>query len=75
MLHLHTFVILTTAVAAYPSQVDQDSIQVKFSEDTREGFFGYSVANLSWQRRPGTGSHDVQCHAICCTLFTVDTKS
>ena len=48
--NLHT---TTTAVAAYPSQVNQTSIQVEFSEDIRDGFFGYAVANLSWEAPPG----------------------
>ena len=47
--NLHTI----TAVAAYPSQVNQSTIQVEFSEDTRNGFFGYAVANLSWEASPG----------------------
>ena len=57
--------IITTAVAAYPSQVNQSSIQVEFSEDTRDGFFGYSVANLSWESPPGTHITDYLPHAYC----------
>lgn len=48
--NLHT----VTAVTAYPSQVNHSRIHVEFSEDTRNGFFGYAVANLSWEAPPGT---------------------
>ena len=48
------FLSLLHTVAAYPAQVNQTSIGVEFSEDTRNGFFGYAVANLSWEASPGT---------------------
>ena len=35
-------------VGGYPSKVDQGTMRVDYTEDLRDGFFGYSIANLSW---------------------------
>lgn len=61
----------TTAVAAYPSQVNQTSIQVEFSEDTRDGFFGYAVANLSWEASPGIIHNSETCFVHASQLLFV----
>lgn len=55
------FLSLLHTVAAYPAQVNQTSIGVEFSEDTRNGFFGYAVANLSWEASPGVYCTFTQC--------------
>ena len=36
-----------------PSQVNRGSIRVSYTEDLREGYRGYSVANISWSRPEG----------------------
>ena len=34
--------------------MSQDTISISYSEDTRDGYLGYAVANISWERPQGT---------------------
>lgn len=40
-----------------PSQVSEGSIHVSYTEDLREGYLGYSVANVSWSRPEGDNNN------------------
>ena len=41
-------------VGGWPTQVDQDSIRIQYTEDKRQEFLGYSVANISWNKPEST---------------------
>ncbi len=46
--------LLAAPVSGFPGQVDASSIAVYYSEDSRPDFLGYAVANITWERPPGT---------------------
>ena len=48
-----TLFYLYLTVGGRPSQVNRGSIRVSYTEDLREGYRGYSVANISWNKPEG----------------------
>jgi hypothetical protein len=42
--------ICVEGVGGWPSRVNESTISISYNEDTRDGYLGYAVANISWAR-------------------------